>query len=111
MIAIDTTIWAVLLAAGVPAALTGVLIGRLNRRIETRDAEKDAKDEARMENIEMMIKLNMAALSLGEATAEAVQRIPDANCNGDMHEALAFAKQTKNEYREFERRQTARSLG
>ena len=42
-----------------------------------------------------------AALSLGEATAEAVARIPDAHCNGDMHAALEYARQIKHEQKDF----------
>ena len=54
--------------------------------------------------------LVMATLSLSVATAEAVQRIPDANCNGDMHEALAMAKDAKTKYREFEQRQAVKAV-
>ena len=104
-------VWPVVVAAGIPSALVGLLIRRLNRHIDQRDAEKDVKEAARLKHETMLIKLSMASLSLGEATAEAVQRIPDAHCNGEMREALDFAKSAKIEYREFEREQTARSLG
>ena len=104
-------VWAVAVAAGIPSTLVGLLIRRLNKRIDKRDAEKEAKEAARLKHETMLIKLSMASLSLGEATAEAVQRIPDAHCNGEMHAALEFAKAAKVEYREFEREQTARSLG
>ena len=92
-------VWPVAVAAGIPSALVGVLIRRLNRRIDKRDVEKEAREAARLEHEMMLIKLSIASLSLGEATAEAVQRIPDAHCNGEMREAL-----------EFEREQTVRSL-
>ena len=59
------------------------MIRRLNRRIDKRDVEKEAREAARLEHEMMLIKLSIASLSLGEATAEAVQRIPDAHCNGD----------------------------
>ena len=52
----------------------------------------------------------MATLALSEATAEAVQRIPDAHCNGDMHEALEFATSTKQKYRKFEREQMVKAI-
>ena len=38
--------------------------------------------------------------ALGEATAKAVQRIPDAHCNGDMHAALDYASKVKHAQRE-----------
>ena len=36
----------------------------------------------------------------GKATAKAVQRIPDAHCNGDMHAALDYASKVKHAQRE-----------
>ena len=48
-----------------------------------------------------MIKGVNAAIALGEATARAVQRIPDANCNGDMHDALEYAEKIKHEQKDF----------
>ena len=36
-----------------------------------------------------------------EATAKAVQRIPDAHCNGDMHAALDYAAEVKHKQRDF----------
>ena len=92
------------------SAAVAVLVAVLNRRMARQDKEKDALTAARVKNETLLIKLSMASLALGEATAEAVQRIPDAHCNGEMHEALDFAKATKKEYREFERQQTAESL-
>jgi hypothetical protein len=35
------------------------------------------------------------------ATAKAVGRIPDANCNGDMHKALEEAEQAQKESNDF----------
>lgn len=43
---------------------------------------------------------SLAAIALGEATAKAVQRIPDAHCNGDMHAALDYASKVKHAQRE-----------
>lgn len=104
------TVWTVLLAAGIPSAVVGILIGRLNRRISLRDRRQEEKEEARIKNEVMTVKLIMASISLGEATASAVQRIPDAHCNGDMDAALEFAKAAKQEYRDFEREQAAKAV-
>ena len=48
-----------------------------------------------------MMKSIGAAIALGEATAEAVARIPDAHCNGDMHKALEYAREIKHEQKDF----------
>ena len=101
---------AVIAGAGIPSAVVGIMVGRINKRIADRDAEREKKDQARIQSEIMTRKLIMASISLGEATAEAVQRIPDAHCNGDMHAALEFAKTAKEEYRDFEHRITAETL-
>ena len=44
-----------------------------------------------------MINAINGAIALAEATARAVQRIPDAHCNGDMHKALNYAEKVKHE--------------
>ena len=49
-------------------------------------------------------------MALAEATAKAVQRIPEAHCNGDMDGALHYAEKIKNEQREFLRKQAIDSL-
>ena len=51
-----------------------------------------------------------AAIALGEATAQAVQRIPDAHCNGDMHAALEYARKVKHEHKEFMTEQSVQAL-
>ena len=50
---------------------------------------------------QLMLKLiegSWAAMALGEATAKAVQRIPDSHCNGDMHEALEYAGNLEGQF-------------
>lgn len=107
----SAAIWSVILAAGIPSAVVGILIGRLNKRIEKSDAVREEKENARLRHEVMTIKLIMASISLSEATAEAVQRIPDAHCNGDMASALEEARSAKAEFREFEREQTIKAIG
>lgn len=105
-----TIAWTALCAAGIPTAIVGVLIGLLNKKIDKRDKLREERERARIKNETMIIKLTMASLSLGEATAEAVQRLPDAHCNGDMTAALEFARDTKAAYRDFEHEQTAKTV-
>ena len=49
----------------------------------------------------MLLQSTTAAIALGEATAKAVQRIPDAHCNGDMHKALDYAAKVKHDQKDF----------
>lgn len=105
-------IWLILAAFGVPTACTGFCFGLLKRSIDKRDkrlaaeqAERDRKAEERERNREkldkILIRQGNASIALGEATAKAVQRIPDAHCNGDMHAALDYAAKVKHEQKDF----------
>lgn len=58
------------------------------------------REKAREEMMVLLIQSNNAAIALGEATARAVQRIPDAHCNGDMHAALNYAGTVKHDMRD-----------
>lgn len=112
---------------GIPSAVTVAIVGffvwLLERSIvkrETARAEEDAKREkareaeeakleaerTKQENSRKIFEKNLlastnAALAVSEATARAVQRIPDAHCNGDMHAALNYAAKIKHEQRDF----------
>ena len=65
------------------------------------ERERQNRDENRREFEKNLLATSNAALALGEATARAVQRIPDAHCNGDMHAALNYAAKIKHEQRDF----------
>ena len=101
-----------IVAMGIPSAITGfcfwLLEEHLNKRDEKEKQERlnrqkleDEKEAAREKNELYLIKSVGAAIALGEATAKAVQRIPDAKCNGDMHAALEYAQKVKHEQKDF----------
>lgn len=96
--------------ATIPSALTGVIVWRWERRMEKRQAERDKKDEAREQNELLNTQATWAAVTLAEATARAVQRIPDAKCNGDMHAALEYAAEVKHDQKEFLAKQGIHAL-
>ena len=91
-------------------ALTGFFFWRLQRKIEQREQEAEKQERAR-EDLELLnIKATLAAVTLAEATANAVARIPDTNCNGDMHSALEYATKVKREVRDFLTTQATRAV-
>lgn len=98
---IGQAIFAFIAAMGIPSAFMGLLIWLLKRHID----KKDAKREEREDNVERLMILIMkdarATNVLAEATAIAVQRIPDAHCNGDMTAALERAKKIQKEEQQF----------
>lgn len=101
---------------GIPSALTigivGFLFWLLERNVSKKEAariaqeekiarDREERDANRREFEKNLLLTSNAALALGEATARAVQRIPDAHCNGDMKGALEYAKKIKHEQRDF----------
>lgn len=74
---------------GIPSAITGIGIWWFKRRVERNEA-KQKEHEANLEALVLMMMQTTRANTVGiTAIAKAVQRIPDAHCNGDMTEALA----------------------
>lgn len=94
-------IMTLLAAASIPSAITAFCFWILQRRITKRDVELEEKEKAKEKNELLLIRLAGASLSLGEATAAAVQRIPDAHCNGDMHAALEYARKVKHDHKDM----------
>ena len=97
---------------GLPTAVTGFFFWLVQRKITQQQVKKDKEEEARRKEEAEREKLRekqevlliqgvRAAIALGEATAKAVQRIPDAHCNGDMHKALDYAEKVKHEQKDF----------
>lgn len=69
---------------------------------KARKAEAEAAAEREKNREKIMVQLinsSIAAINLGEATAKAVQRIPDAHCNGDMKDSLDHAQKVKRSMR------------
>lgn len=112
-----------LLAWGVPTAATGliasIVLFLFKRYFDQRDAKAEKREkemltameerekerlaaaEEREKNFEQVMLLMMknarATYVLSRATAVAVQRIPDAKCNGDMKKALAKAEEIQKQ--------------
>ena len=86
---------------GIPTALTGFLVWLLKRHIDKRDSKSEER-EKNTEKLMLMIMQTIRATNvLAEATAKAVQRIPDAKCNGDMTAALERAAKIQKEEQQF----------
>ena len=90
-----------LLLFGIPSSITGLGIWWLKRRVE----QSEKKSQEQQKNIEaliMMIVQSSKANSIGiTAIAKAVQRIPDAKCNGDMTAALEKMEEIQQQEKQF----------
>ena len=107
---IELTLGGLVTLLGLPTAITAFCFWLLQQRITKRDKAQEERERAREKNEVLIIKGVGAAIALGEATAEAVQRIPDAHCNGDMHAALEYARKVKHEHKEFLTEQSVQAL-
>lgn len=88
-------------AMGIPSAMLGFAIKRLEKKIEKRDAKLEEKEKNTEKMILLIAQNSRATYTVAEATAKAVQRIPDAHCNGDMTAALQQAKKFQMEEQQF----------
>lgn len=105
----------------IQALVTSMGIWLIQRSISKRDkaaerretvrndaAEKREKEREDME-YNLLTAVN-ASIALGEATAKAVQRIPDAQCNGDMTAALSYTTTVKHDLKNFLNRKAVEKI-
>lgn len=86
---------------GIPTSITGLGIWWIKRRIEANE-KKQAEHESNLESLILMMMQTSRANVIGiEAIARAVQRIPDAHCNGDMTSALEKIQEIQAKEKEF----------
>ena len=90
-----------LLMMGVPTAITGLLVWWLKYHIDKAEKKRNTREQNIESLMLMIMNMSRANYILGTATAKAVQRIPDAHCNGDMKAALEQAEKIQKEEKEF----------
>lgn len=109
------------IAMSIPSAITGFCFWLLERKIKKMDDEDKAererkrkaqeeRDARRREYESCQLNMISASMALAEATARAIERIPDAHCNGDMHNALEYAGKIKSEQKDFLRKQAIQNI-
>lgn len=91
----------IILAAGIPSALFGLIVWWFKRTVEQREAARDEREKNLEKLMLMMMQTTRANNVLAVATARAVQRIPDAQCNGDMTAALEEAAKLQAAEKDF----------
>lgn len=90
-----------ILAMGIPTAITGLLVWWLKRYIDKRDKVQEEREKNTEKLMLLIVQTSRANNILATATAKAVQRIPDAKCNGDMTAALELADKIQKEEKDF----------
>lgn len=102
--------WVWAFVALVPSTVMGLIAWHYKRRVEQEERERAAAEKNREEFEFMTVQATWAAIALSEATARAVQRIPDAKCNGDMTKALAYAAEVKHGQKNYLAKQGIHAL-
>ena len=91
----------IILMFGIPTAITGLGIWLIKRKIEKNEKQQIEK-ENNLESLILMMLQTTRANTVGiTAVAEAIQRIPDAHCNGDMKKALEYMKSIQEKEKDF----------
>lgn len=86
---------------GIPSAITGLAIWWFKKRIEKNEA-KAKERESNLESLVLMMMQTSRANTVGiTAIARAIQRIPDAQCNGDMTAALEEMDKIQKKEQQF----------
>lgn len=88
-------------AMGIPSAITGIAVWWLKKQMDKRDAKNDEKEKNTERMILLIAQNSRATYTVAKATAKAVQRIPEAHCNGDMTAALQQAEKFQMEEQQF----------
>ena len=88
-------------AMGIPTAITGLLVWWLKRHIDKKERKREEREQNTEKLMLMIMQTSRATNVLAEATAKAVQRIPDAHCKGDMTAALEKAASIQKEEQAF----------
>lgn len=91
-------IWLIAVSFGIPTAITAFVLARLNATITKAEKRRQVNEENRQQFQTRMLKCTCAAIMLGEATALAVSQ---SKTNGEMKDALVYAKKVKQEHLDF----------
>ena len=87
-----------LIALGVPTAITGFFFWLLKRHIDKKDKEREEHEKARVQNEILLVQGVFASIGLGEATALALK---NGHTNGETESALAYAREIKHKQKDF----------
>lgn len=90
-----------LIAMGIPTAITGLLVWWLKRHMDHAEKKRETRERNTEQLMLYILQMSRATNVLAEATAKAVQRIPDAHCNGDMTAALERAAKIQQAEKDF----------
>ncbi len=99
--------WVASLLGAVISAAVGFGVWRLQKRLDAAELKRQEVERAREKNEILLIKSSAAAIALGEVTALALK---NGKSNGETGKALAYAREIKNEQKDFLYEQGVRAM-
>jgi hypothetical protein len=90
-----------ILCAVIPSVVSGVCLFIIERKMAKRHDETEKHEADHVKNETHIIKTLIATAEGTEAIAKAIQRVPDAHCNGDMKAAILKVEKALDEQRSF----------
>lgn len=86
---------------GIIGGFVGLGFWWLKKKIDAQEAARLEREKATEELMLLMLRSSRSTNILAMATAKAVQRIPDAHCNGDMTKAIEDATKIQSAEKNF----------
>lgn len=84
-----------------PSVLLGMIVWYFKKIIDAKEKREIERLESHKKILLLLSKGTRSNSMLAVATAKAVQKIPEAHCNGDMAKALEVVEKTAEEEKEF----------
>ena len=98
----DINIWTIVVAMGLPSAITAGVVGvfahGIKKRMDREHEARKAQEAARIEFEGFLVDGITATMKLSEANAIALQ---NGRCNGETHAALGYMREVKRKQRKF----------
>ncbi len=89
------------LCALIPSVVSGLGLWAIEKSMNKRENKAAQQDANHIKNEKFILKTLIATAEATEAIAKAIQRVPDAHCNGDMKAAIAKVDKALSEQRSF----------
>lgn len=90
-----------LLCAGIPSLVSGIGLHLISKNMQAHQEKVKKQEDDRVTNEKYIMNTLIATAEGTEAIAKAIQRVPEAHCNGDMTEAIKKVEDALEEQRDF----------
>lgn len=104
-----TPLMSTILCAAIPSFVSGFGLYLISKTMTAHQTTQEKRESDRIEGETHVLKTLMDTAEATKAIATAIQRIPDAHCNGDMKAAIKKMDASIASQREFLRKQAVKA--